>query len=142
MSGYVHWHLFSVADTESIMQGNPRSTAIRAVAKANKLNLEIVLTEPAKGVSQDYLKLNPLAKVPTFVGADGYTLTECIAIAIYGMFNNNQPRVFDGFQHDETYYHFSYPCLKITVEKIHTLILNFASYVHTKILLNHESQTY
>lgn len=55
------------------------------MAKANKLDLEIVPTEPAKGVSQDYLKINPLGKIPTFVGADGYTLTECIAIAIYGM---------------------------------------------------------
>lgn len=64
-------------------QGNPRSTAIRAVAKANDLELEIVETEPAKGVSPDYLKINKLGKVPTFVGSDGYVLTECIAIAIY-----------------------------------------------------------
>lgn len=64
-------------------QGNPRSTAIRAVAKANKLDLEIVHTEPAKGVSTEYLKLNKLGKVPTFEGADGYILSECIAIAIY-----------------------------------------------------------
>ncbi|KAF2462024.1 hypothetical protein BDY21DRAFT_330290 [Lineolata rhizophorae] len=63
--------------------GNPRSTAIRAVAKANNLDLEVVHTEPAKGVSTDYLKLNKLGKVPTFEGADGYILTECIAIAIY-----------------------------------------------------------
>jgi elongation factor 1-gamma len=64
-------------------QGNPRSTAIRAVAKANNVDLEIVETEPAKGVSAEYLKINKLGKVPTFVGADGYTLHECIAIAIY-----------------------------------------------------------
>ncbi|KAH6684431.1 putative elongation factor 1-gamma 2 [Halenospora varia] len=63
--------------------GNPRSTAIRAVAKANNVDLEIVETEPAKGVSAEYLKYNGLGKVPTFVGADGYTLHECIAIAIY-----------------------------------------------------------
>merc|ERR1711964_378208 len=43
----------------------------------------IVETEPAKGVSAEYLKINKLGKVPTFVGADGYTLHECIAIAIY-----------------------------------------------------------
>lgn len=65
------------------LQGNPRSTAIRAVAKANNVDLEIVETEPAKGLSAEYLKLNKLGKVPTFVGADGYTLHECIAIAIY-----------------------------------------------------------
>ncbi|KAL8805906.1 MAG: hypothetical protein Q9182_001687 [Xanthomendoza sp. 2 TL-2023] len=63
--------------------GNPRSTAIRAVAKANKLDLEIVETVPANGVSQDYLKINHLGRIPSFVGADGYTLTECMAIAIY-----------------------------------------------------------
>ncbi|KAI9049501.1 hypothetical protein LZ554_006530 [Drepanopeziza brunnea f. sp. 'monogermtubi'] len=63
--------------------GNPRSTAIRAVAKANNVELEIVETEPSKGVSDEYLKINKLGKVPTFVGADGYTLHECIAIAIY-----------------------------------------------------------
>merc|ERR1712230_60831 len=63
--------------------GNPRSTAIRAVAKANNVDIEIVETEPAKGVSAEYLKINKLGKVPTFVGADGYTLHETIAIAIY-----------------------------------------------------------
>ena len=34
-------------------------------------------------LSADYLKLNKLGQVPSFVGADGYELTECIAIAIY-----------------------------------------------------------
>ncbi|KAK0512596.1 hypothetical protein JMJ35_004613 [Cladonia borealis] len=63
---------------------NPRSTAIRAVAKANKLDLEIVETDVSKGpLSADYLKINKLGTVPSFVGADGYELTECIAIAIY-----------------------------------------------------------
>ncbi|KAA8572877.1 hypothetical protein EYC84_003442 [Monilinia fructicola] len=50
---------------------------------ANNIELDIVETEPAKGVSEDYLKINKLGKVPTFVGADGYTLHEAIAIAIY-----------------------------------------------------------
>ncbi|KAG9247864.1 putative elongation factor 1-gamma 2 [Calycina marina] len=63
--------------------GNARSTAIRAVAKANNVDLEIVETEPAKGVDAEYLKINALGKVPTFVGADGYVLYEAIAIAIY-----------------------------------------------------------
>ncbi|KAI4117228.1 MAG: hypothetical protein LQ345_002496 [Seirophora villosa] len=63
--------------------GNPRSTAIRAVAKENKLDLEIVQTVPHEGVSQDYLKINHLGRIPSFVGTDGYTLTECMAIAIY-----------------------------------------------------------
>ncbi|KAL9095550.1 MAG: hypothetical protein Q9163_006500, partial [Psora crenata] len=62
---------------------NPRSVAIRAVAKAYNLELEEVETHPEKGLSQDYLKINKLGKIPSFVGADGYELTECIAIAIY-----------------------------------------------------------
>lgn len=37
----------------------------------------------------EFSKYNKLAKVPVFVGADGYVLTECIAIAIYG---TSQPR--------------------------------------------------
>merc|ERR1711977_558566 len=36
-----------------------------------------------RAFSAEYLKINKLGKVPTFVGADGYTLHECIAIAIY-----------------------------------------------------------
>ena len=66
-------------------QGNPRSTAIRVVAKANKLDLDIVYTKPPSELPKDYLKINPLGKIPTFVGADGYELTEAIAIAIYSM---------------------------------------------------------
>ncbi|ROV91486.1 hypothetical protein VSDG_07177 [Cytospora chrysosperma] len=61
---------------------NPRSTAIRAVAKANELDLEIVEVDLSKPTAE-YLELNKLAKVPTFVGDDGYVLYECIAIAIY-----------------------------------------------------------
>ncbi|KAI9741927.1 MAG: hypothetical protein M1834_000316 [Cirrosporium novae-zelandiae] len=62
---------------------NARSTAIIAVAKENGLDLEIVKTAPAEGVDAEYRKLNPLGKVPTFVGANGFLLTECIAIAVY-----------------------------------------------------------
>lgn len=65
--------------------GNPRSVAIKAIAKANNIDLEIVTENPAEGVSADYLKINKLGKIPTFVGADGFTLSECIAIAVYSM---------------------------------------------------------
>lgn len=34
-------------------------------------------------MSTEYLKLNKLGKVPTFEGADGFVLSECIAIAVY-----------------------------------------------------------
>jgi hypothetical protein len=67
----------------SSQQGNPRTTSLLAVAKENGLDIEFVDTEPAKGVSTEYLKLNKLGKVPTFEGADGFVLTECIAIAVY-----------------------------------------------------------
>jgi len=63
--------------------GNPRTTAILAVAKANDLDIEFVETKPTEGVSTEFLKLNKLGKVPTFEGADGYVLSECIAIAVY-----------------------------------------------------------
>ena len=68
-----------------IPQGNARSTAIRAVAKENKLDVEVVNTTEEQRATTDYHKLNKLGKVPTFVGADGYELTEAIAIAIYCM---------------------------------------------------------
>lgn len=67
----------------SVPQGNPRTTGLLTVAKENGLDIEFVHTEPAKGVPSEYLKLNKLGKVPTFEGADGFVLSECIAIAVY-----------------------------------------------------------
>ena len=64
------------------LQKNPRTTAILAVAKANGLDLESVLVDTVNP-TPEYLKLNKLGKVPTFEGADGYVLSECMAIAIY-----------------------------------------------------------
>ena len=72
------------------MKGNSRSSAIQVVAKANNLDLEIVPTVPGKDITTDYLKLNKLGKIPTFEGEDGYILTESMAIAIYGKFNENR----------------------------------------------------
>jgi len=40
-------------------------------------------TSPEQGISTEYLKLNKLGKVPTFEGADGFVLSECVAIAVY-----------------------------------------------------------
>ncbi|KAI6354121.1 hypothetical protein MCOR25_008739 [Pyricularia grisea] len=62
---------------------NPRSTAILAVAKANDTPLEVVTVDKEKNIPADYTNYNKLGKVPTFVGADGYVLYECIAIAVY-----------------------------------------------------------
>ena len=55
-------------------------------------------TDVTKGpLSTDYLKINKLGLVPSFVGADGYELTECIAIAIYStslVINLERPALF------------------------------------------------
>jgi glutathione S-transferase len=61
---------------------NARSVVNLVVAKENKLDIELVDTRPPD-VSVDYLKLNPMGKVPTFVSSNGFILTEAMAIAIY-----------------------------------------------------------
>jgi len=66
------------------LQDNPRSKAILAIAKENGLNLELVEISEKQSKSPEYLKIHPLGKIPAFVSAKGYTLTECIAIAVYG----------------------------------------------------------
>lgn len=85
------------------------------VAQANKLDLEIVETVPANGVSQDYLKINRLGRVPSFVGADGYTLTESMAIAIYSTSAPPSAISYALCMMKDLIKH-SYPCLKTTVE--------------------------
>jgi glutathione S-transferase len=35
--------------------------------------------------SAEYLKINPTGKIPAFEGANGFTLSETIAIAVYGI---------------------------------------------------------
>lgn len=71
--------------TSRNLQENPRTTGILAVAKANNLDIELVETVPATAPA-DYKNINKLGKIPTFVGADGFTLSECIAIYVYGKF--------------------------------------------------------
>jgi hypothetical protein len=98
-------------------QKNPRTIPILAVAKANGLDVELVETEPNQGA--DYLKINALGKIPTFIGANGFNLNEAIAIAVYGMFHDkswfflNPRRDLDllfplfSFSNDETRYQHS-----------------------------------
>lgn len=76
-------------------------SSLLAVAKENNLDLEFVETIPANGVSTEYLKLNKLGKVPTFEGADGFVLSECLAIAVYRTYT---PISFSGSQRDETFF--------------------------------------
>ncbi|CAG8973791.1 hypothetical protein HYALB_00006336 [Hymenoscyphus albidus] len=99
--------------------GNPRSVAIRAVAKANNVDLEIVETDPFKGpVPAEYLKLNPLGKVPTFEGTDGYVIHEAIAIAIYITSQNEKTTLLGKTKQD------------------YATILKWMSYFNHDILIN------
>lgn len=66
--------------TIDIQGDHPRSIGIKAVAKANNLELRIV-EEPRIA---EHLEVSKLGKVPAFRGEDGLKLFECIAIAIYG----------------------------------------------------------
>ncbi|OJD23366.1 hypothetical protein ACJ73_05277 [Blastomyces percursus] len=63
------------------LSDNPRTTACRLAAKAN--DLEVKLVEKSSISPAEYEKYNPQNKIPTFVGANDYVLTESIAIAIY-----------------------------------------------------------
>ncbi|KAJ5166363.1 Elongation factor 1-gamma 2 [Penicillium canariense] len=64
---------------------NGRTIAVLVAAKHNDLELELVNTQPNSAVntSAEYLKVQPLGKIPAFEGANGFTLSEVIAIAIY-----------------------------------------------------------
>lgn len=64
-------------------QGNTRTTALLAIAKQNNLDIALITTNPHQGVPAAYLALNPLGKIPTFVGTDGLVLSEVLAIAVY-----------------------------------------------------------
>lgn len=66
--------------TIDIQSDHPRSIGIKAVAKANNLELRIV-QEPRIA---EHLEVSELGKVPAFRGEDGLKLFECVAIAIYG----------------------------------------------------------
>ncbi|KAF7591285.1 hypothetical protein BBP40_001794 [Aspergillus hancockii] len=66
---------------------NPRTIAILVAAKANDVEVELVKTAADSTAefnkSAEYTKLSPLGKVPAFEGANGYALSEAIAIAVY-----------------------------------------------------------
>ena len=96
------------------------------MANVNNLDLEFVHTEPAKGVSDDYKLINKLGLVPSFVGADNFTLTESIAIAIYRESPSIPPPTPSAAEPGalammRNIINYSYPCLKITVETLFTL---------------------
>lgn len=68
------------------------------MAKANGLDVELVHTEPNQDA--EYLKVNSLGKIPTFVGANGFVLNEAIAIAVYGTFHTTDLLSFEIFFYD------------------------------------------
>ncbi|RPB25346.1 elongation factor EF-1 gamma subunit [Terfezia boudieri ATCC MYA-4762] len=63
------------------VETNPRTIPLRVIAKANHLEIDFVGVDFP--VSAEYLKINPVGKIPAFVGSNGFALTECIAIAVY-----------------------------------------------------------
>jgi elongation factor 1-gamma len=86
------------------------------------LDLDLVNTEADSNASfnksADYTKLSPLGKVPAFEGDNGFTLSEAIAIAVYGMYRieKNANSFLPSYdEHTST----SYPWQKYT----HTILL-------------------
>ncbi|KPI37668.1 Elongation factor 1-gamma 2 [Cyphellophora attinorum] len=71
---------------------NARSVVLLALAKENKLDIELVDTRTPTN-SADYIKLHALDRVPTYQSADGWVLTESIAIAIYFASQNESTRL-------------------------------------------------
>ncbi|KAL2855474.1 hypothetical protein BJY01DRAFT_204204 [Aspergillus pseudoustus] len=66
---------------------NPRTISILVAAKHNDLDLELVETQANSSAefnsSAAYQKIQPLGKIPAFEGANGFTLSEAVAIAVY-----------------------------------------------------------
>ncbi|KAJ5552796.1 hypothetical protein N7494_002174 [Penicillium frequentans] len=64
---------------------NGRTLSILVAAKHNDLDIELVQTQPnaSANSSAEYRKVQPLGKIPAFEGANGFNLSEVIAIAIY-----------------------------------------------------------
>lgn len=111
---------FSANLPSNIKQGNPRTTGILVAAKENNLDIELVRTHPGEGISDDYRKINKLGRIPTFEGADGYILSEMLAIAVYC--TSLVICLMRTRSYDETYYQYSYPWQKHPVDlSIHTL---------------------
>ena len=86
---YVTTGLFFLITSSDSSQDNGRTLSILVAAKHNDLELELVKTEANNAASfnsgAEYRKVSPLGKIPAFEGANGFTLSEVIAIAIYGM---------------------------------------------------------
>ncbi|KAL4781518.1 glutathione S-transferase [Aspergillus varians] len=62
-------------------QDNPRT--LPSLVAAKELGLDLKLRPLDTLPKEEYLKLNPQGLIPTFVGADGFILTESTAILLY-----------------------------------------------------------
>ena len=73
-------------------QDNPRIVALMVAAKSNDIELENVTiaadSSDPFNKSTDYSKISPLGKIPAFEDANGFALSEAIAIAIYSTYQN------------------------------------------------------
>lgn len=92
------------------------------------MELELVETQanPAADFNKSdaYTKLQPLGKIPAFEGANGFTLSEVIAIAVYGTYTI--VHIISDFQGSSLLYMMSnfiisYPCQNNTVDNVQTL---------------------
>ncbi|KAI9158750.1 Elongation factor 1-gamma 1 [Paramyrothecium foliicola] len=101
--------------SDFIVADNPRSTAIKAVAKANDLELNLVEVDFAS-VTPEHVKAHPLGKIPAFLGEDGFALSESIAIAIYIASQNEKTTLLGKTKQD------------------YASILKWMSYANTEIL--------
>jgi hypothetical protein len=86
---YVSFYLCCIDSLSNIIsQDNGRTISVLVAAKHNDLDLELVNTQANSSAefnsSAEYLKVNPTGKIPAFEGANGFTLSEVIAIAVYG----------------------------------------------------------
>lgn len=73
------------------------------------MDIELVKTEANSAASfnqsAEYTKVNPLGKIPAFEGANGFVLSEVIALVVYGtylkkflaLFENAHPLLYDEY---------------------------------------------
>ena len=62
-----------------VLKLSPRSSILTDLIKYYKLDIEISTDTE----SESFIEKFPLRKTPTFIGNDGFQLTETIAIGIY-----------------------------------------------------------
>ncbi|KAL4761853.1 glutathione S-transferase family protein [Aspergillus foveolatus] len=70
----------------------PRATTLLALAKLHNLDVKIIHAERKnKETFEELCRYNPLGQVPTFVGADGFVLSECIPLTLYFASQSQDP---------------------------------------------------